>query len=264
MLFLVAAVALSIGAGSWWLQRVAFTPDSNRDTAAAILRESDIRVDLNQLITGAAAPAMDVQSATLSVMLEEIVLTSRPGAAELAPIIEQVHNRIIGNSDEAVVITGEQMIPIVRDERAADAADVTLPVATIGVLSTLRASLGWIALVSSTIGAIALALGILARPGRRDVYRGLGEFGFSMAVSVVVFGYVIPVWMLPAIDNQTWTYAVRRLAERALPVVVGAAAVFAIAGAVLIIASTSGGKRRQWSTPLSVARYQGGENPGWR
>ena len=29
------------------------------------------------------------------------------------------------------------------------------------------------------------------------------------------------------------------------------------------IASTSGGKRRQWSTPLSVARYRGGENPGW-
>ncbi len=37
ILFLVAAVAISIGAGAWWLQRVAFTPDATRDSAAAIL-----------------------------------------------------------------------------------------------------------------------------------------------------------------------------------------------------------------------------------
>jgi hypothetical protein len=30
-----------------------------------------------------------------------------------------------------------------------------------------------------------------------------------------------------------------------------------------VLASTSGGKRRQFSTPLSVARYRGGDNPGW-
>jgi hypothetical protein len=261
--FLVAAVALSIGAGAWWLQRVAFTPDATRDSAAAILHESDIRVDLNQLITGSAAPVIEMDSAALSAMLEDIILTSRPGAAEMAPIIERIHNRVIGNTEEPVIITGDDMVPIVRDERAADAPDVRLPVQTIGVLDNFRRSLGWIALISSAIGLIALALGIFARPERRDVFRGLGEFGISLAVSVIVFGYLIPVHLLTALDNQTWTHAIPRLAERTIPIVIGATAIFAVAGVALIVASMSGGKRRQWSTPLSVARYRGGENPGW-
>jgi hypothetical protein len=261
--FLVAAVALSIGAGAWWLQRVAFTPDATRDTTAAVLQESDIRIDLNQLITGSAAPTIEMSPAALSTMLEEIVLTSRPGAAELAPVIERIHNRVIGNSDEPVVITGADMVPIVRDERALDAPDVLMPLDTIGVLSNFKRSLGWIALVTAVIGLIALALGIFARPERRDVYRGLGEFGLALAASVVVFGYLVPVHLLTALDNQTWTHIVPRLVERTLPVVFGATAIFAVAGAALIVASMSGGKRRQWSTPLSVARYRGGENPGW-
>jgi len=32
---------------------------------------------------------------------------------------------------------------------------------------------------------------------------------------------------------------------------------------LLLHETLSGGKRRQWSTPLSVARYRGGDNPGW-
>ena len=39
--------------------------------------------------------------------------------------------------------------------------------------------------------------------------------------------------------------------------------VVAVMGVVLILGSMSGGKRRQWSTPLSVTRYRGGDNPGW-
>ena len=263
MLFLVAAVAFSIATGAWWLQRVAFTPDATRDSAVAILHDPDIRVELNQLITGAAAPAIDMPPGALSSMLEEVIFTTRPGAAEVAPIIERVHNRIIGNSDDDVVITGEDMVPIVRDERAADAPDVLMPIDTIGVLRNFKQWLGWIALATSVVGAIALALGIFTRPDRRDVYRGLGEFAISMAVSVVVFGYLVPVHLLTALDNQTWTHAIPRLAERTLPVVFGATAIFTVAGAALIVASMTGGKRRQWSTPLSVTRYRGGENPGW-
>ena len=263
MLFLVAAIALSIGAGAWWLQRVAFTPDGTRDSTAAILRESDIRVDLNQLITGAAAPTIGMSQSALSAMLEDIVLTSRPGAAEMAPIVERVHNRIIGNTDEPVIITGADMVPVVRNELAYDAPDVRVPVETIGVLNNFRRSLGWIALVSAAIGLVALALGIFARPERRDVFRGLGEFGISLAVSMIVFGYLVPVHLLTALEPQTWTHAIPRLAERTMPIVFGATAIFAVAGVALILASMTGGKRRQWSTPLSVARYRGGENPGW-
>jgi hypothetical protein len=45
-------------------------------------------------------------------------------------------------------------------------------------------------------------------------------------------------------------------------VVLGSAAIFGLGGFALILASTSGGKRRQFSTPLSVTRYRG-DNPDW-
>jgi Ni,Fe-hydrogenase I cytochrome b subunit len=85
----------------------------------------------------------------------------------------------------------------------------------------------------------------------------------AMAASLIVFGYLIPVQLLTAIDNGMWTHAIPRLALRTVPVLLGAVIIFALVGAALILASTSGGKRRQFSTPLSVTRYRGGDNPGW-
>ena len=262
MLFLVAAVAFSIAAGAWWMQRVCFTPDDTRDTAAAILEEPDIRQEINTVISGASAPVLGLNTPELSTFLEEQILSTHAGAAVLGPITEEIHDKIIGNNDDDIVVTGEEMIPIVRDQRAADVHDVTLPIPVIGTLKTTRTTIGWIIPIAAGIGAIAMLLGIATRPERRDVLRGLGEFFVAMACSMLVFGYLIPVQLLPAIDNGVWTKAIPRLAARTLPFVLGSAAIFGLGGAALIVASMSGGKRRQFSTPLSVTRYRGDEH-GW-
>jgi hypothetical protein len=263
MLFLVAAVAISLSAGAWWMQRIAFTPDATRDTAAAILEDPDIRLEFNGLVAPASAPTVERTVPELSSFLETQVLTTRAGAAMMAPLIEQAHERIIGIRDEPVEITGTQMIDIVRDQRAEDVATVTMPIEPIGTLKTMRSLLGWMIPVAGGIGLLLIVLGIFTRPERRDILRGLGEFGIAMAASMLLFGYALPVHMMTAIDNRTWTHAIPRLAMRTLPVVLGLALICALGGVALIIASTSGGKRRQWSTPLSVARYRGGNNPGW-
>jgi hypothetical protein len=122
---------------------------------------------------------------------------------------------------------------------------------------------GWMIPIAGGLGLLLILLGIFTRPERRDVLRGLGEFGLAMAASMLLFGYALPVHMMTAIDNRTWTHAIPRLAMRTLPVVLGLALICALGGAALILASTSGGKRRQWSTPLSATRYRGGNNPGW-
>jgi hypothetical protein len=264
VLFLVAGVAFSIAAGSWWMQRIVFTPDSTRSTAAAVLAEPDIRQEINNVVTGASAPVLGANPTELQTFLEEDVLSTQAGAAMMGPIVEATHDRMIGNrDDEPVVLTGVQMIDIVRDQRAADVGDVILPVPVIGTLKTTDHAIGWLFPITAALGAIALLLGIFTRPDRRDVLRGFGEFGLAMAASMVVFGYLIPVHLLTAIDNGTWTNAIPRLALRTMPVLLGAVAIFGLAGLALILASTSGGKRRQFSTPLSVARYRGGDNPGW-
>ncbi len=264
LLFLISAVAFSLAAGGWWMQRIVYTPDATRATAAAMLEEPDIRFELNQVITGAAAPVLNISTAELSMFLEDVVLSSRAGAAELAPLMEQAHDRIIGlRDDEPIQVTGQELVPIVRDQRVSEVTTVTLPIHPIGVLRTTRSLIGWMIPITAAMGLLALVLGVVARPERRDVLRGLGEFGVALAASMALFGYLLPVQFLTAVDNRTWTHAVPRLALRTLPVVLGMVVIFAVVGIGLIVMSAAGGKRRQWSTPLSVARYQGGDNPGW-
>lgn len=265
MLFLVAAVAISVAAGAWWMQRIAFTPDGTREAAAAVLEDADIRVELNTLIVGATAPVIEANPAELGSMLENVVFTSRPGAVVMAPIIERIHRRIIGEDDERVVLTGADMVPVVRDERAYEAEPVTLPIDQIGVLRNFDGALGWIWIIFGGLGAIALLLAILARPDRRDLRRFLGEFGLALAASLLLFGYLIPVHLLTALDNQTWTQAIPQITGRTVPLLFGSVVVLAVGGAALVLsASVGGGRRRQTSTPLAAARYRGGDNPGWR
>lgn len=264
MLFLVASVAISIAVGSWWMQRIAFTPDGTRDTTAAILSDPDIRLDINGLVSAAAVPYLTDEPITeIIARVETQVLSTRAGAAMMAPIIEQLHRRIIGLRDDPVEITGAQMVEIVRDQRVADAATLTVPVEPIGTLDNMRGVLGWLMIISAGLGLLAGLLGLITRPERQDVLRGLGELCLAIAASMLLFGYLLPVHLLTAINNQTWTHAIPELAQRTLPVVFGTTAIAALAGGALIIASRSGGKRRQWSTPLAAARYRGGNNPGW-
>ena len=262
MLFLVAAVAFSIAGGAWWMQRVAFTPDDTRDSAAAILKEPDIRQEINTVISGVQAPSLGVNAPELSTFLEDQILSTRAGAAVMGPLMKQIHNKIIGNRDDDIVVTGTEMIDIVRDQRAAEVKSVVIPIPVIGTLKTTRTTIHWMIPISFGIGVIAMLLGIATRPERRDVLRGLGEFFVAMACSMLVFGYLIPVQLLPAIDNGVWIKAIPRLAMRTLPFVLGSAAVFGLCGAALILASMSGGKRRQFSTPLAVSRYRG-DDAGW-
>lgn len=262
---LIASVAFALAFGAWWLDRVAFTPDATVDTAAAILEDPDIRQELIGLIAPLTAPRLDTNASDLAAMLETKVLTNRLGAREIAPILEQAHEVIIGDHADPIRITGEQLIPIVRDQRAADVDPFTLPIERIGTLATFDSMGKWIMLGGSALGVVMLALGLFTRPERRELLNGLGELLIAFAAAILLFGYAIPVHLFTAIDNRTWTGAIPPLAERTLPVVLGAAAVLTVGGAFLILTARSGaGSRKQWSTPVSMGRYRGGDNPGWR
>ena len=264
LMLLLAGVAISLSAGAWWMQRVAFTPDPTRETAAAILTEADIRIEINTVVTGATAPFLETGVAELGTFVENEVLSTRAGAAMMGPIIEQAHERIIGNrDDEPVRITGEQMVQIVRDQRAIDAPTVTLPIAPIGVLNTFKIALRWIVIGAAGLGLIALVLGIATRPERSDARRAIGEFALALAVSMLLFGYLLPVHLLTAIDNRTWTHAVPQLALRTVPVVFGSVVLLGAVGATMILRANIAGRRRQSSTPLSTNRFRVGETRRW-
>ena len=261
--FLIASVAFAIAFGSWLLNHSVFSPDRTTDSAVAMLDDPDIRRELIALIAPLAAPHLDTNSADLAARLETQVFPLRAGAAEMAPILERAHQIIIGDSDDPLMITGSQLIPIVRDQRAADVAEFKVPIEEIGTLATFKSASRWMVPIAAGLGLILVALGLFTRPERREVINALGELLVAMAVGVVLFGWAIPVHLFTAVDNQTWTKAIPNLAMRTLPVTIGTAIVLSIGGALLMLTSRSGGNRRQWSTPLATARYRGGDNPGW-
>jgi hypothetical protein len=223
VLLLLAGVALSLAVGGWWLQRAVFSPAANADQAEAILDDTEIRRELTAIIADAAAPTLELSANELAVFID----------------------------------------PIVRDERAVDVPGlpITLPVPKIGTLDLLDSTLRWFVPIMAALGALILLLALVTRPDRSELVRALGEFGIAIAAGLIVLGYVIPVHLVPAIDDSTWVQASPRLALRSVSFVIGAVVVLAAAGVALIIASSGSGRRKQWSTPLSVGRYR--EDRSW-
>ncbi len=262
VLLLLAGVALSLAVGGWWLQRAVFSPAANADQAEAILNDTEIRRELTSIIADAAGPTLGLSANELAVFIDPII-DSTPGATVMADIVNSAHRRIIGENDEPVSISGEQLIQIVRDERAVDVPGlpIVLPVPKIGTLDLLDTMLRWFVPIMAALGAAILLFAIVTRPDRSELVRALGEFGIAIAACLIVFGYIIPVHLVPAIDDSTWVQASPRLALRSVSFVIGAVVVLAAAGVALIIASSGSGRRKQWSTPLSVGRYR--EDRSW-
>jgi hypothetical protein len=158
------------------------------------------------------------------------------------------------------------MTEIVRDQAAADAPTVTVPVDRIGTLNTIRIALTWSMLAGLGIAVLGGLAGLVTRPDRRDLVRGVGETALALAAAMVVFGYFLPVHLVPSIDNQTWMGLVPRLALRTLRVVLGTSAVLVVAGALALVTASGTGRRRQWSSPglASAPRYRSGDRSDWR
>ena len=258
VILLIAAVAFGTAAGSWWLQRTIFTPNPSPDIAEAVLSDSAIRLEIEAVVAARTADALETSPDQLAAFLEDQVLRTRGGAVELAAFIQRAHLRVIGANDDLIVMVPSELVRIVRDERAFDAPSATVPVPVIGTLSTARSAMRWIMLIAAGVGLLTLAVGLVLRPYRTDLVRALGETLIAIAVGVVVIGWALPTFVIPAIDTSTWTGLAPSLAGRSLPVVIGGSLVLVIAGLALIVTGINAGRRGGWnnSGPVRVYRDQ--------
>lgn len=260
ILFLVAGIMVSLALGSWWLQRTAFTPGASSGRAAAVMQDDQIRSEVTAVVTAASAGAVETDPTELARFIDRVI-GSPPGGQVMADIVADAHAKLIGQRDDPVRITGAQMVEIVRNQAVGDLPPVTLPVAEVATFRILANTLGWAAAVTAVIGALAFLLGVIVRPERADLLRGTAEWLLATAVSLVLFGVLTPIFFLPAIDDGTWTATIPRLARRQLPLVLGAVVVLTALGTFLLIRALNAGRRKQWSTPLSVSRYR--EDRSW-
>jgi hypothetical protein len=254
-MLIAAAVLVALSVGVWWLQRVAFTPSNDSSVAHSILGDDEIRAQVATIVAGADAPVLGQSPAELREFIEQIARIPE-GAALMSDFIDDAHRRLIGASDDRVVITAQEQVNIVRNELVGEAASLTLPVQRVGSVAFLDQWLGWIALGSLGLGVLAAIAGTFLRPERGEGTFALGVFFASSAGSLVVFGYLVPLLVLPAFSDDPWMGVFARLANHHRNLTLLVAVACLVVAALIVFGTSSRRERRQHSTPLNVGRYR--------
>ena len=254
-MLIAAAVLIALSAGVWWLQRVAFTPSSDSAVAHSILGDEEIRGQIATIVAGADAPTLGQSPAELREFIEQISRIPE-GAALMSGFIGDAHSRLIGAIDDRVVISAQEQVNIVRNELVGEAAPLTLPVQRVGSMAFLDGWLGWIALGSLGLGVLIAIAGTFLRPERGEGTFALGVFFAGTAGSLVVFGYLVPLLVLPAFSDDPWMGVFARLANHHRNLTLLIAVACLVVAALIVFGTSSRRERRQHSTPLNVGRYR--------
>jgi hypothetical protein len=253
---LIAAAALvAFSAGMWWLQHVAFSPSNGADVTHTILGDDDIRGQIATIVAGADAPTLSQSPAQLREFIEQIARIP-DGAALMSDFVGEAHGRVIGTFDRRVVITAQEQVNIVRNELVGESQPITLPVQRIGSMAFLHDWLGRVAIVALALGALLAIAGVFLRPERGEATFALGVLFAATGGSLVVFGYLVPLLLLPAFSDDPWMGVFPRLANHHRNLTLLLALASFVAAALIVFGTSNRRERRQHSTPLNVGRYR--------
>lgn len=246
-----AALAVS----GFLLQRTAFDPGRTADLADVVLQDQAITSTISNVIADATASSLGVtDKQTVRDLVAQIAKTPG-GAALFADVLHDSHAHLIGEQPEPVQITAAQMVQIVRDERVGELPPVTLPVPKVTALDMMRKILGFLVPITA-VAAIGLAIvGFTAHPERGVLFRSLGFGMLLLAVLVIVLGYLIPRFAVPALNDSAWARVPARLADDSLPILIAVVLLLVGGGLALLVGSGMLQRRRRWSSPVSTYRY---------
>lgn len=260
LLLLISCVLFAIAISTWWMQQVAFSPSADAGVTYSILGDADIRGEVATLIASADAGAIGTSTAQLREFVEEVSRLD-DGAALMGEFVASAHARVIGNNADPVIITAAEQYTIVRDERAALQADITLPVPRVSSVAAVATVTWWMMVISAAGGLLLLIIGFVTRPERGEFAMALAVGLALLSVLLVVFGYLIPVGPLTSLSDNSWVGIFPRLANRSRNTTLLLAAISAALAVAVYLGTSSLRQRRQKSTPLSVGRYR--EQHSW-
>jgi len=255
LILLISGGLFALAISSLWLERVSFSPEINTDSTFAILGDEDIQRQIASVVSGADAQELGVSPADLQVLVTQVTRI-RDGATEMRVFTAAAHDKLIGGTEEPVVISPGEQVQITRTERAAVLPPITLPVQRVAAFDVLASITRWTVLISLGLAVLTLLLGLILRPERGEFKFALGWGLVATGIGLVVFGYLIPTFVFPLISDDTWVGVFPSLATHRLALTLGGAFVTIVAGGAMILLAGSGGKRRQRSTPLAATRYR--------
>ncbi len=255
LIFGIAYVCASIAISGWLLQRSAFDPDRTGDLAAVVLQDDRIKTEITNTIADAVASQRGLDEATVRQTVSAVASTPQ-GAAFLGQVLHDAHARLIGQLKGPVRITGEQMVLVVRNQVVGDMPSITLPVPRVTALDRIRRVLRWTIPFGVLFAVGFFVIGFMLHPHRSALVHSLGYGMVLLALLIVLVGYIVPRFLLPALSDNMWADVPARLANDSLPVLVGLAIVLGGGGMMLLVGSGLLRRRRRWNAPVSTYRYR--------
>jgi hypothetical protein len=258
LLFGLAYACASLTVSGFLLQRTAFDPDTSANAAEAILGDGAIKRELvDALATAAVAqvaggdPAVE---ATLRGNLDAVASLPE-GQRLLAGVIHDAHARMIGAQEGPVQVTGPELVPLLRDERAAGLPAVTIPVPVIAPLDMMRLTLRWMLPIVAVLTVVMVLLGFAAHPERSAVLRGLSLGCVLLAVLTALLGYAVPKFGIPLLSDSAWVRVPARMADESVPILVAIELLLIGAAAALFAGSGMMRRRDRWRAPMRPRQY---------
>lgn len=262
LLFGLAYACASLAIAGFLLQRSAFDPGNSADATDVILGDPELKTALVDFISDSVITQLNgpeqlngsVDPATIRANVTAVAGLPE-GQKLLAGIIHDAHAHMIGDQKEPVTITGAQLVPIVRDERAATLPTLTLPVPEVTSLVIANHTLDWL-LPIALIGTLAFAfLGFTAHPERSALLHSLALGLLLLALLALILGYLVPKFLVPALNDSVWTHIPARLADDSLPLLIGLELMLVGSALALLAGTGMMRRRRRWSTPVNTYRY---------
>lgn len=262
LLFGLAFACASLAVSGLLLQRAAFEPDDSAGAAAVVLGDSALRTQLvNTILDNSATPVVpdDVTNRPLEIerlrRLMQKVALHPDGQQYFATIIHDAHARLIGDRADPVEITGEQLVPIARTQRAAAVVTFTLAVPEVTTLAVTNHVLDWLVPILALATLVFALAALSTRPEKEAMLKSVALGLVVMALTAVIVGYLVPRFAFPALDKSVWAHIPARLASDQLGLIIGLALVLVAGALVALAGSGMMRRRRRWSQPISTYRY---------
>jgi len=246
ILIIIGLVIGAVTLSGWWVRRTAFVTSRTEGLADEILSDPILRGDLARRISEQVSTQLGADPLTVRRVADTTL--ARPQVAVLfAPVLGEIHARLIGAQAGPVVVGPDLIAAALGDARAQALPPVSLEVPQIDELSSARDGLNRYVAEGAFVAIVLILLGLALHPWRAAAVGLIGVGFLAAAVLLVTVGYLIPVRAVPALSNEPWLAVVPDIAHNQQPVLIAVTVVLVGAGLACLAGAGLLARRRAYA-----------------